>query len=83
VAAGLTVASSAMAAERTERLINLVICLLHTRSFISAERLREIIPGYGDATSDDAFKRMFERDKEDLRDLGIPLETGTVAGWED
>jgi proteasome accessory factor B len=72
-----------MAAERTERLINLVICLLHTRSFISAERLREIIPGYDDAASDDAFKRMFERDKEDLRDLGIPLETGTVAGWED
>jgi len=72
-----------MAAERTERLINLVICLLHTRSFISAERLRETIPGYGDAASDEAFKRMFERDKEDLRDLGIPLETGSLHGWED
>lgn len=72
-----------MAAERTERLINLVICLLHTRSFITAERLRDTIPGYGDAPSDEAFKRMFERDKEDLRDLGIPLETGTMTGWED
>jgi len=72
-----------VAAERTERLVNLVICLLHTRSFITAERLREIIPGYSDARSDDAFKRMFERDKEDLRDLGIPLETGTMTGWED
>lgn len=72
-----------MAAERTERLINLVICLLHTRSFISAERLRETIPGYSDAPSDEAFKRMFERDKEDIRDLGIPLETGTMSGWED
>jgi proteasome accessory factor B len=72
-----------MAAERTERLINLVICLLHTRSFITAERLRETIPGYSDAPSDEAFKRMFERDKEDLRDLGIPLETGTMSGWED
>jgi proteasome accessory factor B len=72
-----------MAAERTERLINLVICLLHTRSFITAERLRETIPGYSDAPSDEAFKRMFERDKEDLRDLGIPLETGTMTGWED
>jgi proteasome accessory factor B len=72
-----------MAAERTERLINLVICLLHTRSFLTAERLREIIPGYGAAASDEAFKRMFERDKEDLRDLGIPLETGSMTGWED
>jgi proteasome accessory factor B len=72
-----------MAAERTERLINLVICLLHTRAFITAERLRETIPGYGEAASDEAFKRMFERDKEDLRDLGIPLETGSMSGWDD
>jgi proteasome accessory factor B len=72
-----------MAAERTERLINLVICLLHTRSFITADRLRETIPGYGDAASDEAFKRMFERDKEDLRDLGIPLETGSLSSWDD
>jgi proteasome accessory factor B len=72
-----------MAAERTERLINLVICLLHTRSFISAERLRETIPGYADAASEEAFKRMFERDKEDLRDLGIPLETGSLHNWDD
>jgi proteasome accessory factor B len=72
-----------MAAERTERLINLVICLLHTRSFLSADRLRETIPGYNDAASDEAFKRMFERDKEDLRDLGIPLETGSLHNWDD
>lgn len=72
-----------MAAERTERLINLVICLLHTRAFITAERLREIIPGYADAPSDEAFKRMFERDKEDLRDLGIPLETGSLSAFDD
>jgi proteasome accessory factor B len=72
-----------MAAERTERLINLVICLLHTRSYLSAERLRETIPGYSDAASDEAFKRMFERDKEDLRDLGIPLETGSLHNWDD
>jgi proteasome accessory factor B len=72
-----------MAAERTERLMNLVICLLHTRSYITAERLREIIPPYREAASDEAFKRMFERDKEDLRDLGIPLETGSMSSWDD
>jgi proteasome accessory factor B len=65
-----------MAARRTERLLNLVICLLHTRSFLTADRIRELVPGYEEAPSNEAFKRMFERDKEDLRDLGIPMETG-------
>jgi proteasome accessory factor B len=69
-----------MAARRAERLVNLVICLLSTRQFLSAERIRDAVPGYeaadGSANTDEAFKRMFERDKAELRDLGIPLETG-------
>src|SRR5436190_7477261 len=72
-----------MAARRTERLLNLVICLLHTRSYLTADRIRELVAGYDDAPTDEAYKRMFERDKEDLRDLGIPLETGTDSAWED
>ena len=72
-----------MAARRTERLLNLVICLLHTRSYLTAERIRELVPGYDEAPTDDAYKRMFERDKEDLRDLGIPLETGSNSAWDD
>jgi proteasome accessory factor B len=72
-----------MAARRTERLLNLVICLLHTRSYLSAERIRELVAGYDEAPTDDAYKRMFERDKEDLRDLGIPLETGTNSAFDD
>jgi proteasome accessory factor B len=69
-----------MAARRAERLVNLVICLLSTRQFLSAERIRDAVPGYeaadGSSGTDEAFKRMFERDKAELRDLGIPLETG-------
>jgi proteasome accessory factor B len=69
-----------MAARRAERLVNLVICLLSTRQFLSAERIRDAVPGYepadGDPRTDEAFKRMFERDKAELRDLGVPLETG-------
>jgi proteasome accessory factor B len=69
-----------MAARRAERLVNLVICLLSTRQFLTAERIRDAVPGYepadGDPRTDEAFKRMFERDKSELRDLGIPLETG-------
>src|SRR6266700_7017660 len=69
-----------MAARRAERLVNLVICLLSTRQFLTAERIRDVVPGYepadGDPRTDEAFKRMFERDKAELRDLGVPLETG-------
>jgi proteasome accessory factor B len=72
-----------MSGRRTERLLNLVICLLHTRAFIPASRIRSMVPGYDEAPTDEAFKRMFERDKEDLRDLGIPLETGSFGGWDD
>ncbi|KWX66022.1 transcriptional regulator [Mycobacterium sp. NAZ190054] len=59
--------------------MNLVIALLSTRSFITADRIRETVYGYSDDASDEAFSRMFERDKNELRDLGIPLETGRVS----
>src|SRR3954453_5650086 len=61
---------------RAERLGNLVLCLLSTRQFLSAERIRTIVPGYADAPNDEAFFRMFERDKTELRELGVPLESG-------
>lgn len=56
--------------------MNLVLCLLSTRQYLSADRIREIVPGYSDAPSEDAFFRMFERDKTELRELGVPLEVG-------
>lgn len=69
-----------MAARRQQRLVNLVLCLLSTRQFISADRIRTTVEGYQVADSannpDEAFKRSFERDKAELRELGIPLETG-------
>src|SRR5436305_8591600 len=77
------VAWRTVSSRRTERLLNLVICLLHTRSFLTADRIRDLVPGYDDAPSEEAFKRAFERDKEDLRDLGIPLETGTNSAFDD
>jgi proteasome accessory factor B len=75
-----------MAARRAERLVNLVICLLSTRQFLTAERIRDAVPGYeaadGARATDEAFKRMFERDKAELRNLGIPLETGRNTGFD-
>jgi proteasome accessory factor B len=67
---------------KVERLMNLVIALLSTRSFITAERIRATVYGYADSPSDEAFSRMFERDKNELRDLGIPLETGRVSSLD-
>src|ERR1700754_160860 len=67
---------------KVERLMNLVIALLSTRTYISAERIRETVYGYSDSASDEAFSRMFERDKNELRDLGIPLETGRVSQFD-
>ncbi|WP_433613007.1 helix-turn-helix transcriptional regulator [Prescottella agglutinans] len=65
-----------MAISKVERLMNLVICLLSTRQFLTAEKIRESVAGYDESASHEAFSRMFERDKNELRDLGIPLETG-------
>ena len=65
-----------MSAKKTERLLNLVICLLATRRHLSVQQIRTAVPGYASG-SEEAFRRMFERDKDELRELGIPLETGT------
>jgi proteasome accessory factor B len=72
-----------MTAKKSERLMNLTICLLVTRHFISKDRIRSAVEGYHDL-SDDAFDRMFDRDKEELRILGIPIEVGAIEkGFED
>jgi proteasome accessory factor B len=70
-----------MSKRKTERLLGLVVCLLSTRRYLSADQIREAVPGYPE--QDDLFKRMFERDKEDLRELGVPLETGLNHPFDD
>jgi proteasome accessory factor B len=70
-----------VAISKVERLMNLVIALLSTRQFLTAERIRDSVAGYEDSVSDEAFSRMFERDKNELRDLGIPLEVGPVSRY--
>ena len=71
-----------MATSKVERLVNLVIALLSTRGYISAEKIRSSVAGYSDNPSAEAFSRMFERDKNELRDLGIPLEVGRASAWD-
>ncbi len=58
---------------RIERLINLSAALLSSERPLRADELRERIAGYPDDKA--SFRRQFERDKEALRELGLPLET--------
>ena len=60
--------------DRLERLVNLVIALRETSRPLLASDIRERVAGYGQPDPE-AFRRMFERDKADLRALGIPIET--------
>jgi proteasome accessory factor B len=64
-----------MAAGKSERLLNLLIMLLVQRHFVSKAKIREIL--YPDSGFE-AFEKMFERDKEELRSLGVPIEVGTL-----
>jgi proteasome accessory factor B len=72
-----------MSARKTERLLNLVICLLAARQYVSKEKIRATVAGYADCRTDEAFERMFERDKDELREMGVPLQTGTNSAWFD
>jgi proteasome accessory factor B len=71
---------------RTERLVNLVICLLSTRRFLTAAQIAATVSGYEHDAEDprehEAFQRKFERDKAELRALGVPLETGTASVFD-
>src|SRR5919112_391080 len=80
-----------MSARRAERLVNLVIALLGTRQYLTAARIRATVPGYeqddGTARADEAFKRMFERDKAELPEITLTGEEAAAVGlalrlWE-
>lgn len=67
-----------MSARKTERLLNLFIMLLVQQRYVPKARIREIL--YPSQT-EDAFERMFDRDKEELRSLGVPVEVGYLDAY--
>jgi proteasome accessory factor B len=69
-----------MSTEKSERLLNLLIMLLVQRHYVTKDRIRRIV--YGDSSTD-AFEKMFERDKEELRSLGVPVELGQLDAYFD
>lgn len=62
---------------KTERLLNLVFALMGTGQPLNREKIRRSVAGYEVCTSDQSFERMFERDKDELRSMGVPVETVT------
>ena len=67
---------------KSERLLNLLILLLVQRHYISKQKIRETVPPYAEA-NDEAFERMFERDKDELRALGVPVEVDSIDAFFD
>jgi predicted DNA-binding transcriptional regulator YafY len=77
--------------DATERLLNLVIALLGSSRGRSRHYIRQNVNGYAriatasaaEAKAGPAFERMFERDKELLREVGIPIITATTFDQDD
>ncbi len=63
-------------ADRLERLTNLVATLLDTRRPLPLEELVELVPGY--PPDKPSYRRQFERDKDTLRGIGIPVQTQPI-----
>lgn len=78
--------SASTSVTRTERLLNLVIALLAARAPIARRAIQTSVAGYDPEATTVAFERMFERDKDELRSMGIPIDTvldahGEVQGY--
>jgi len=71
-----------MADTKTERLVNLTLALLAAKRFLKKSEILRTVAGY--EGSPESMDRMFERDKDDLRALGIEIEVGELdAFFED
>ena len=65
---------------KLERLLNLTAALIHTVVPLTAEQIRDRVGGYGG--NDASFRRAFERDKDELRSMGIPITVSFVPGTD-
>jgi proteasome accessory factor B len=64
-----------------ERMLNLLAFLLTVGRPVSADEIRNTVAGY-DQETDEAFRRTFERDKELLKSLGVPLKLEYTDAWQ-
>jgi proteasome accessory factor B len=66
--------------DKLERLLTLLMTLLHTNRPLSAAELADKVPGYPPLDQLATFRRAFERDKESLREMGVPLVVAEIPG---
>ena len=64
-----------MSSAKTERLVNLTMALLGTKRYMSKSEIFRRVAGY--SGSQETKERMFERDKDDLRNLGIEIDVAS------
>ena len=62
------------AVAKFERLMNLVAYLLASGEPVPFSTIRKTVVGYNDIAREDAVEKRFDRDKKELREIGIPVE---------
>lgn len=67
--------------QKSERLVNLTIALLATRRHLTKSEIFTKVEGYDGEP--EARDRMFERDKEDLRTIGITIDVASIDSYFD
>jgi proteasome accessory factor B len=58
---------------KTERLLNLVAFLLSSRTAVPFSKIKGRVAGFDDDASPEALEKRFDRDKAELRALGVPI----------
>lgn len=71
-----------MATGKLERLLNLTLMLLESDRPLTVDDIRAKMPEESYPADAASYRRAFERDKEDLREMGIPLEMGALPGGD-
>ena len=66
---------------KTQRWLDLIAFLIGHRYPVSVDQIMKAVPSYtadyesGDTTREQSVRRKFERDKDELKEMGIPIET--------
>lgn len=66
--------------DKIERLLTITSALLATPRALTAAEVRTKVPGY--PSDDESFKRAFERDKEELRHMGVPIVVEPISATD-
>lgn len=69
-----------MSTKKLERQLNLIAALMDSSRPLRADEIHQRVEGYPEG--DTSFHRAFERDKDDLREMGLPILMEDLAGTD-